>query len=99
MKNLTPHGEMVLIEFVEVPRDKDSFKANASGILVKTPEDEVKYQARILSVGDKVDLSAQTWKVGDIVIYNNYNCLKFGDKGGRLYGLIKEADVWASYTD
>lgn len=99
MKDIKPHGEMVLIEFVKVDLPKDTYKANKSGVLVKVEENaKDKYQAVVRSVGGEVDLSKVTWKIGDVVVYNEYGCMKFGDED-HAYGLLKKADIWASYTE
>lgn len=91
---------MVLIKFVEVQtKSKDGYKANAAGILTKVKEDaKKKHQAVIDSVGEAVDLTKVGWKVGDVVIFNDYDTLKFGDENNN-WGLCKAESIWASYTE
>jgi len=99
MKNVKPHGEMVLLEFIEVEKAKETYKANKAGLLVKTEaDDKKKYQAVVRDIGNEVDVTKITWKVGDIVVYNDYGCMKFGDED-HYYGIIKKSDVWASYVE
>lgn len=103
MKNLIPQGEMVLIRYVEVGGDTEMYKKNKAGILLPNGANATeatsksKYEARISAVGEKVDLSIVKWKVGDKVIFNEYDVMKLQDEDENIWGLTKASSVWAVY--
>lgn len=114
MKNLVPHGNMVLLVFEEVKGSKSElFKPAAQGSKLLVPSnmdtgvpgapansDKPKYRARVSAVGDGIDLATKKWKVGDLVIYNDYDIKTFAPpEGGDVYGLIKAENIWATYED
>jgi co-chaperonin GroES (HSP10) len=106
MKNLIPRGNMVLLKF-EVTGTSDLFKKKASlyvpnGDSAAAPGNsgKPKYRAKIAAVGDAVDSSKVEWKVGDLVIYNDYDCKTFGSNDGdEVWGLIKSESIWATYEE
>lgn len=104
MKNLIPRGDRVLIQYVEVGGSGELFKKNKSGILLPngasasdTSKSGVKYEARIAAVGEKVDLSTVQWKIGDKVIFNEYDVMKLQDEDENIWGLTKAESIWATY--
>jgi co-chaperonin GroES (HSP10) len=112
MKNLVPHGNMVLLVFEKVSGGSDDMfvKAPKSNILVPngmetgTPGAPVankpKYRAKVSAVGELVDLSKANWKVGDLVIYNDYDLKTFAPpEGEEVYGLLKAENIWATYEE
>jgi co-chaperonin GroES (HSP10) len=54
------------------------------------------YYAIVEKIGPEVEKI--TFKVGDRVMYNDYDCKIFGDEV-NTYGLTKAESVWAVYTE
>lgn len=104
MKNLVPQNDRVLIKYIEVDSSGDMFKKDKrSGLILPNGQSSDisksggKYEARVHSVGNNVDLSKFTWKVGDKIIFNEYDVMKIQDEDENIWGLTKPDSVWATY--
>jgi len=92
LKNLRAVGDRVLIKFVNfVVEEKTS-----GGIILPESAKEQKI-AVIIGLGEKVPKSDVNWKVGDKVIFNDFDCKKLLDTDGIEYGLVKYDNVWAVF--
>ena len=99
LKNIKPCGEMVVIKFYEVKQE--IFNRSEGGILTfnaDTKDEKKKYYAVVETIGPDVDLNKITYKVGDRVFYNEYDCKTFGDNF-NTYGILKASGIWATYEE
>lgn len=112
MKNVIPHGNMVLLTFEKVSEGTEDMykKSEKSNLYIPTdmntdnpnapPASKPKYRAKVTAVGEGVDLTKTNWKVGDLVIYNDYDMKSFAPpEGGDVYGLLKAENIWATYEE
>ena len=98
MKNMKVCGEYVLIEFVKM---KDELKKTKGGILLPEVgvENKAKHEARIRTVGPLVDLKKWGFKIGDKVVYGDYDMQKFGDENDLLLGVTRPDNIKVVYED
>lgn len=97
MTNFKPCNEMVLLHFVKT--DKNGMKKSKGGIIMpdleKKSEKEI-YTPYIDKIGPGVPTDKINFKVGDKIIFNDYDVMKFkDDETDEYYGLTKYQSIWA----
>lgn len=104
MKNLVPQNDRVLIQYIEVDSSGEMFKTDKKTglVLPNNKSSDVsksggKYEARVFSVGENVDLNKYKWKIGDKIIFNEYDIMKLQDEDDNIWGLTKAESIWATY--
>ncbi len=97
ISNIEPCGKMVLLKFVEI---KDTELFVMKGSLLVTNEKATDTKKKAYAVVDKIGPDAEnvTFKVGDRVFYNDYDCKMFGDDN-TTWGLTKCDSIFASYEE
>jgi co-chaperonin GroES (HSP10) len=97
ISNIEPHGKMVLLKFIEI---KDTNLFVMKGSLLVQNEKATDVKKKVYAVVEKLgpDVGAVTFKVGDRVFYNDYDCKMFGDED-TTWGLTKAESIFASYEE
>lgn len=101
-------GKMVLLRFDEVKRPEKSKKGIIlpGGATSQCMADQLNpkpiYRAYVAAIGPEVDLEKINFKVGDWVIYNDYDCKTFVidifDRDSKPWGITKTESIWGKYT-
>lgn len=97
ISNIEPCGKMVVLKFIEI-KDTDLFTMK-NGLLISNPkatDEKKRVYATVFKIGPEV--SNITFKVGDRVFYNDYDCKVFGDDE-TTYGLCKAESIFAVYEE
>ena len=107
IKEITPFGEYVVLKFEEVKENNDLYKKDKKTNLFLPTQDNApqktmrennnKYQAKVFKISDEIK-DKVCFKVGDIVIYNDYD-LKLVGSPENLFGIIKSSNIMASYEE
>lgn len=94
-KKIRAVGEHVLLEFERDFRELIS----SGGIIEPDKQNSSRFIAKVVSVGDKVDLTEWDFSVGDVVIFNNYD-IKYLEEheSKQIYGIVKPQSVMAVYS-
>ena len=107
-KNLKPCENMVLVKIVKIK----GVEIKKSGIILPptmaggSPDAATNsdtFAFVVESVGEKVDLSKKSWKIGDSVIINQYDAAEIPIHNPDnvyepdVYFLTKEESIWATY--
>ena len=104
LKKVTPCGKMVLIKLVEQKKKDDYEKKGllytptgetAVGVATTSKGEKKTVIAYIDGFGPEVDQTKINFKVGDEIMYNNYDLITLGDDDGKLYGLTKLESILA----
>ena len=95
--NIEPCGKMVLLKFNEV---KESNLYKMKGNVLVQNERATDEKKRMYATVEKIgpDVTNITFKVGDRVFYNDYDCKVFGDEEVN-YGLTKAESIYAVYEE
>jgi co-chaperonin GroES (HSP10) len=94
MKNLKPCGDYVLLEFFE--GESKEKKTNA-GIVLPGSTREPDY-AKLISVGELIDLKKSPYRVGDKIFFNEYDAKKIQDfESDRMFILVRAQNIMAAY--
>lgn len=100
MKNFKPKQDFVLVEVVKKSED-DGMAKTKSGILLLNQEEQAKnagfsiksYAFEVKDIGpDVVGI-----QVGDLVLFSDHYANRIDDDEGRIFVLIKEQFIYASY--
>jgi co-chaperonin GroES (HSP10) len=97
IKQAKPSNNYVLIRFQEV--NVEPYEKSNGGILVPNQEQNnsgksKKHKAYIEDVGPSVNTEERGFRVGDEVIFNEYDLKQFGD-ADQTFGLVKDENVMA----
>lgn len=108
ISSVEPCGKMVLLKFCKVEEKEEMFVKGPSGILLPNgtvaggagPQQaqKSKFYAVVDKIGPDIKPEEITFKVGDRVFYNDYDCKAFGDDD-TTYGLTKAESIWAVYHE
>jgi len=104
MKNFKPCGNQVLIRFIPTkPKEKktdagllllDGTKTtNMNGTQIEV--DKMLFQ--VVSVGELVDLNKTSFKIGDLVIFNDFDIKYLEDENKKGYLLTKDVSIMGTY--
>jgi len=100
-KMLKALGDRIIIRFQETKQRK---RVTPSGIeLIDGKKREKIYEAIVETIGNKVDLETCGFKVGDSIIFNDYNIKQFDVENFEnpmepiRKGIIGVNDVWGIY--
>jgi co-chaperonin GroES (HSP10) len=106
LKKVTPCGRMVLIKLVE-QKKKEEYATLKSGVIIPTSindgigtattqkGEKKTVVAYLEAFGPDIDQSKLNCKIGDEIMYNNYDLITLGDDEGVLYGLTKLESILA----
>lgn len=92
LKNLRPVGDRVLLKFSIIKTEEKT----AGGIILPDGSSE-QMVATIIAVGEKVKMDEVQWKVGDKVLYNDFDLKKIEDTNGDGYGIIRYDNIWGVF--
>jgi co-chaperonin GroES (HSP10) len=98
ISNVEPCGKMVLLKFLEVKQDLYIMKGSLLVSNEKATDVKKKVYAVVEKLGPDIDASTISFKVGDRVFYNDYDCKTFGDEDST-WGLTKVESIWAVYEE
>ena len=94
MTGLKPCGRYVLLEFFKGEKVQ---KESSGGIVMPGFVEKPDY-AILRSVGEKVDLTKETFKLGDKIFFNEYDAKQIDDfDTERHFILTKAESIMASY--
>lgn len=99
MKNFKPKGNYVLIKLEKKTGDKKT----KGGIII--PDFEGKSNDNTASpsshnfIVDEIGPDVKSVKVGDLVIFNEYDLKGVKDDEDNHYGICKEESIFATYED
>jgi hypothetical protein len=101
MKNIVPHGNMVLLSFEKVIGADDFLKKQGSLLIKNEADGKSKYRAKVSAIGEGIDTTKISWKIGDFVIYNDYDIKTLSPPGDSdtVFGLAKVDSIWATYEE
>lgn len=104
LKNITPCGKMVLLEIKE-QKKKEDFELkgklfiptsdNATNVATTQQGEKKKVIVYVKAIGPEVEADKINFKIGDEVMYNQYDLITLGDDEGALYGLTKAESILA----
>jgi len=102
-KELRALGDRVIIKFQEVKKKKRVTPGGIELIGASGASEEKVFEAIVDTIGNKIDLESCGFKVGDSIIFNDYNIKQFdvpnlADPINPIRkGIIGESDVWGVY--
>jgi len=98
IKEIKATGEYVVVRFEEV--NKELYSANSSGILVQNSDTQKgkKHRAIIHDIGPLADAEKLGFKVGDTVLWNEYDMKTIDDDEGEIYGICKASSIMVVYS-
>ncbi len=83
-------GNYVVLKFESVEREL--FRKQGK-IFVPNSNEKETYKPTIYSIGPEV--KDPSFKIGDEVVFNQYDMNKFGDDTGQIYGVVQAHNIMA----
>jgi len=86
-----------LVDRVLIRLDVEKERVSDGGIVMPNKEDEVYTTPVVAATGHDVDMRKYDFKVGDKVIYNEYDAKRIQAKN-KLFVLVKPENIWAKIS-
>jgi co-chaperonin GroES (HSP10) len=104
INKIRPHGKWILLKFEEIKTD--SFIKTKGGLFKPSDNADIGsdykskpiYRGIVQELGQSVPVTEINYKVGDAVIWNEYDCKQFKLDDDNQYGLVKYDSVMAVYN-
>jgi co-chaperonin GroES (HSP10) len=113
-KSIKPIGDRVLLRLVEIEKKQGRTKSglilpnqemSAAGQAIGGTTGQVVFRAYVDSVGEKVKMDEVNFKIGDWVVFNNYDVmgLDLPDPSDPTkvirFGMTKPESIWGIYKE
>jgi len=106
MKNFKPCANQVLIRWIPTVKNTDPNMTDAGIVLLdgaKTTNlggknvEVDEYLFQVIDVGENVDLEKVSFKIGDLVIFNEMDMKILGDNDEKIFCLTRDVSIMATY--